>query len=252
MSLTESQFLRYSRHLLMADVGEQGQQRLINAHVLIVGLGGLGCPVSLYLAAAGVGQLTLCDADVVDITNLQRQILYRSEDCDELKVNCAKARLKELNSEVEINTYPHTVDTTVLNSTYNLIVDCTDNIAARQLLNAHCRQQKIPFISAAAIGWEGQLVGFDFSHNRSPCLMCIFDKNSADPLLTCANAGVVGPVLGAMGSLQAITAIRILLGLFKQHGEIQRYDGKSGHWLTLKAQANQYCDLCNQQNVQQE
>ena len=105
MTLTESQFLRYSRHLLMADISEQGQQRLLNAHVLIVGLGGLGCPVSLYLAAAGVGHLTLCDADVVDETNLQRQILYRPADCDQFKADCAKAELNKLNPEVQITTY---------------------------------------------------------------------------------------------------------------------------------------------------
>ena len=245
MSLTESQFLRYSRHLLMADIGEQGQQTLLNAHVLIVGLGGLGCPVSLYLAAAGVGRLTLCDADMVDITNLQRQILYSAEDCDQLKVECAKARLSELNPEVQINTYAQPVDATVLADRYTIVLDCTDNLPARQRLNAHCQQQQIPFISASALGWEGQLVGFDFSQHPSPCFNCIIDRDSPEPLLNCANSGVVGPVLGAMGSLQATTAIRMLLGLFRQHAEVQRYDGKSGRWLTLNAQPKKHCGVCS-------
>ena len=244
MTLTESQFLRYSRHLLMADIGEQGQQRLLNAHVLIVGLGGLGCPVSLYLAAAGVGQLTLCDADVVDETNLQRQVLYRPADCDQLKVDCAKAELNKLNPEMQITTHARALDKVVLSETYDLVVDCTDNLAPRIALNAHCHQHRLPFITASAMGWEGQLIGFDFSQHTSPCLNCIIDKNSADPLLTCANSGVVGPVLGTMGSLQATTAIGMLLGFFKQHGEIQRYDGKAGRWLTLNTVANKQCVQC--------
>lgn len=244
MTLTESQFLRYSRHLLMADIGEQGQQRLLNAHVLIVGLGGLGCPVSLYLAAAGVGQLTLCDADVVDETNLQRQVLYRPADCDQLKVDCAKAELNKLNPEMQITTHARALDKVVLSETYDLVVDCTDNLAPRIALNAHCHQHRLPFITASAMGWEGQLIGFDFSQHTSPCLNCIIDKNSADPLLTCANSGVVGPVLGTMGSLQATTAIGMLLGFFKQHGEIQRYDGKAGRWLTLNTKANKQCVQC--------
>ena len=245
MSLNETQFLRYSRHLLMADIGVQGQQTLLNAHVLIVGLGGLGCPVSLYLAAAGVGRLTLCDGDVVDITNLQRQILYRAEDCDQLKVESAKERLTALNPEVQINTYAQPVDATVLAKPYTMVLDCTDNLSARQLLNAHCQQQKIPLVSASAIGWEGQLVGFDFRVHPSPCFNCIIDRESPEPLLNCANSGVVGPVLGAMGSLQATTAIRMLLGLFRQHGEVQRYDGKSGRWLTLNAQPKKDCGVCS-------
>ena len=244
MSLTESQFLRYSRHLLMADIGEQGQQTLFNASVLIVGLGGLGCPVSLYLAAAGVGHLTLCDPDVVDETNLQRQILYRPEDCDEFKVDCARNQLDKLNPEVQISTFSCSVDDKVLSKNYDLVVDCTDNLTPRLQLNTHCQTHKIPLISASAIGWEGQLIGFDFRENTSPCLNCIIDKDSSDPLLNCANSGVVGPVLGAMGSLQATTAIRMLLGLFKQHGELQRYDGRAGRWLTLNAAANNQCVQC--------
>jgi molybdopterin/thiamine biosynthesis adenylyltransferase len=245
MSLTETQFLRYSRHLLMPDIGEQGQQTLLNAHVLIVGLGGLGCPVSLYLVAAGVGRLSLCDADMVDITNLQRQILYSAEDCDRLKVESAKARLTEFNPEVQINTYAQPVDATVLADRYTIVLDCTDNLPARQRLNAHCQQQQIPFISASALGWEGQLVGFDFSQHPSPCFDCIIDRDSPEPLLNCANSGVVGPVLGAMGSLQATTAIRMLLGLFRQHAEVQRYDGKSGRWLTLNTQPKKHCGVCS-------
>ena len=247
MSLTDSQFMRYSRHLLMDDIGEEGQTKLLNAHVLIVGLGGLGCPVSLYLAAAGIGQLSLCDGDTVDQSNLQRQVLYTPEDCGKPKVACAQQRLNALNPESQINVYNENVTGQILAHDYNLVVDCTDNLDARQQLNAHCHQQKISFVSASALGWEGQLVAFDFAHNTSLCLNCIIDKDSAEPTMNCGNSGVIGPVLGAMGSLQATTVIRILLGYFKQHGQVQRYDGKNGQWLSLNAQADKQCAICGTQ-----
>lgn len=249
MPLNDQQFMRYSRHLLMDDIGEAGQETLLNAHVLIVGMGGLGCPVSLYLAAAGIGQLSLCDGDTVDQSNLQRQVLYASEDCGQPKVACAQRRLQALNPEVQVNTYAEKANEQILAGNYSLVVDCTDNLAARQQLNAHCYQRKMPFVSASALGWEGQLMAFDFGHNPRLCLNCIIDQDSAEPVMNCGNAGVVGPVLGAMGSLQATTVIRILLGYFKQHGQVQRYDGKNGQWLALKGQANQQCVICGTQQV---
>lgn len=244
MSLNDRQFIRYSRHLLMHDIGEEGQEKLLNAHVLIVGMGGLGCPVSLYLAAAGIGQLSICDGDTVDASNLQRQVLYKTEDCGQLKVKCAKAALGALNPEVQIMAYPEMISARVLAKDYSIIVDCTDNLAARHVLNEHCQQQGIEFVSASAIGWEGQLIGFDFAHNNRLCLNCIIDRDSAEPIMNCANAGVVGPVLGAMGSLQATMVMRMLLGFFGQHGEMQRYDGKAGRWLNLRGQAKDGCCVC--------
>ena len=200
--------------------------------------------MSLYLAAAGIGKLSLCDADTVATSNLQRQILYRAEDCGELKVACAKKALQALNSEVAINIYSERVSTAVLDDDYSLVVDCTDNLASRHLLNQHCQRHSIPFVSASAIGWEGQLIAFDFAQHRSLCLNCIIDKNAPEPIMNCGNSGVVGPVLGAMGSLQATTVIRMLLGYFKQHGEMQRYDGKAGRWLSLTSAAKAGCAVC--------
>ncbi len=236
--------MRYSRHLLMDDIGEAGQQKLFNARVLIVGLGGLGCPVALYLAAAGIGQLSLCDPDHVELSNLQRQILYKESNCGELKVNCAKRELLALNPHLQISSYAVEASAELLNNNFDIVVDCTDNLAARQLINRHCYNQKKAFVSASALGWEGQLVGFDFGHNPSLCLNCIIDENSPEPSLNCGNSGVVGPVLGAMGSLQATSVIRLLLGFFQQHGEMQRYDGKSGRWLCLQASAKTDCAVC--------
>jgi len=250
MSLNDQQFMRYSRHLMMDDIGEAGQEKLLNAHVLIVGMGGLGCPVSLYLAAAGIGQLSICDGDTVDQSNLQRQVLYTSDDCGKPKVECARQRLNKLNPEVQISVYAEEVTEEILAVDYSLVVDCTDNLAARQQLNAHCYQRAIPLVSASALGWEGQLMAFDFGHNASLCLNCIIDQDSAEPMMNCGNAGVVGPVLGAMGSLQATTVIRVLLGYFQQHGQVQRYDGKAGQWMVLRTRADEGCAVCGSKSTQ--
>ena len=250
MSLNDQQFMRYSRHLLMDDIGEAGQEKLLNAHVLIVGMGGLGCPVSLYLAAAGIGQLSICDGDTVDQSNLQRQVLYTSDDCGKPKVECARQRLNKLNPEVQISVYAEEVTEEILAVDSSLVVDCSDNLAARQQLNAHCYQRAIPLVSASALGWEGQLMAFDFGHNASLCLNCIIDQDSAEPMMNCGNAGVVGPVLGAMGSLQATTVIRVLLGYFQQHGQVQRYDGKAGQWMVLRTRADEGCAVCGSKSTQ--
>jgi len=241
--LSHDQFMRYSRHLLMDDIGEEGQQKLSNSRVLIVGLGGLGCPVGLYLAAAGVGQLSLCDPDRVELSNLQRQVLYRDVDSEQYKVICAERELSLVNPYISVISYPTEISAELIQD-YDVVVDCTDNLNARQLINACCQKKKIPLVSASALGWEGQLVAFDFSQNRTLCLNCIINKDSADPVLNCSNSGVIGPVLGAMGSLQATTVIRILLGFFEQHGEMQRYDGKIGRWMGLTTQADKNCEVC--------
>ena len=245
MPLNDDDFMRYSRHLLMSDIGESGQQKLSQARVLIVGMGGLGCPVSLYLAAAGVGSISICDPDRVDKTNLQRQILYETADCGNLKVACAKDRLQALNPNVVIDTFPCPVDHKILAGNYDAVIDCTDNLAARQLINRVCYAEGVPFVSAAAIGWEGQLVMFDFAHCRGLCFNCIINHSSAEPMMNCANSGVVGPVLGVMGSMQAITVMRTLLGVALQHGEVQRYDGKRGQWCSLQGSQDKECSVCS-------
>ncbi|MDG0972463.1 MAG: HesA/MoeB/ThiF family protein [Porticoccaceae bacterium] len=249
MSLTDRQFIRYSRHLLMDDIGQQGQEKLLNAHVLIVGLGGLGCPVSLYLTAAGIGHISICDGDTVDVSNLQRQVLYQTEDCGHLKVDCAKAVLSGLNPELDITTYPEMISTQTLSQDYSIVIDCTDNLAARHMLNEYCQRQGIGFVTGSAIGWEGQLIGFDFARHSKLCLNCIIDRDSAEPVTNCANAGVVGPVLGTIGSLQATMAMRMLLGFFDSHGEVLRYDGKAARWLNLRSLAKSQCAVCSGQKL---
>ena len=244
MPLSNEEFLRYSSHLLLNDFGIKGQQKLFNAHVLITGLGGLGSPVALYLAAAGVGHLSLCDPDVVEITNLQRQILYTTSECNKLKVDSAKDQLKRLNPNITISCYPQKFSAEDLGIDVDVVVDCTDNLAARQVLNTFCFTAKIPLISASAMGWEGQLVSFNFSDYRRLCYNCIVDFTSKDCVTNCSNAGVIGPVLGVIGSMQAITVLHMLLGQFKRHGQLQRYDALSGSWLSLTVDPRKDCAVC--------
>ncbi|MFA5494720.1 MAG: HesA/MoeB/ThiF family protein [Porticoccaceae bacterium] len=254
MSLDREAFLRYSRHLLMADVGEQGQALLSRAKVLMVGLGGLGCPVALYLAAAGVGRLTLCDPDSVELTNLQRQILYRTADCGAAKVDCAARELRALNPSVAITGYGRPVDDIILpasGASFDVVVDCTDNLAARHWLNRRCRQLAVPLVSAAAMGWEGQLMTFDFSRADSPCLACVIAEGGAEPVANCTNSGVMGPLLGVMGSMEAISVIRVLLSRgdadrFAASGRLQRFDARREQWSSFVIQRRSDCQVCGQ------
>jgi len=249
MPLSGRDFIRYSRHLLMADVGEAGQEQLLRARVLIVGLGGLGCPVALYLAAAGIGHLSLCDGDVVELTNLQRQILYSEADCGKAKVICAREHLLALNSKLDIEVFPHNINHSLWQSrSYDVVVDCTDNLDARHWLNRQCLQIRTPLISAAAMGWEGQLVSLDFRTVRSPCLACAIPEGSPAPVATCTNSGVIGPVLGTMGSLQATAVIKALLGKSIRHGRMQRYDARTDQWLGFNIAVNSGCGVCQSEN----
>ena len=244
MSLSHDEFMRYSRHLLMSDIGEPGQEKLKKSRVFIVGLGGLGCPVALYLAAAGVGHIYLCDPDSVEKSNLQRQILYRDSDCGELKVVAAERALLALNPHIEIHGRAEGFDEELLPERCDLVLDCTDNALARAAINRACLARKLPLVSAAALGWDGQLSCFDFRSQQSPCLCCLIGNDGEEPLLNCGNAGVVGPVLGALGSLQATTALRILLNKRVVHGDVQRYDGSSGRWLGLRVTSSASCQFC--------
>ena len=250
MTLDRDAFLRYSRHLLMADIGEEGQLRLSRARVLIVGLGGLGCPVALYLAAAGVGHLALCDPDRVDLTNLQRQVLYRTSDCGEAKVKAACRELKALNTSIDVRAFERAVDDGILPAEpllFDLVVDCTDNLAARHWLNRRCHQLAVPLVSAAAMGWEGQLVTLDFSRYQQPCLACVIPEGSAEPVANCGNSGVIGPLLGAMGSLQAISALRLLLGVAPEAAvgpRLQRFDARRDQWSSFALRPKSGCPVC--------
>lgn len=228
-SMNDQQLLRYGRHILLDEIGIEGQQRLLDARALIVGLGGLGSPVALYLAASGVGRLTLCDHDSVDISNLQRQIVHRTSTVGQSKVASAQAVLHDINPEVECVALAIRADEAQLNELVaqaDVVLDCSDNFATRYAVNRACIAQKKPLVSGAAIQFDGQVAVFDHRHPETACYNCLFPEDSQAAELRCATTGVFAPLVGIVGSLQAAEALKLLAGIER---------GLSGRLLTLEA-----------------
>lgn len=250
--LSGQEFIRYSRQLMLEDFGETGQERLKASTVLIVGLGGLGAPATLYLAAAGVGHLILADHDTVDLSNLQRQIIYTTDDQGTTKVLCGKQRLARLNPHVRLTAVSrHMNDESLapLVAECDLVLDCSDNLAARQAINRACVTYRKPLISAAALRWDGSLSLFDARREDSPCHACLVNPDSAEPTATCANSGVLGPVLGVMGSLQALVALQALAGdTLPDYGTVSHFDGKRLQWLSSRIPRKNDCPVCGPGN----
>ena len=211
--MDDRQLLRYSRHLLLDDLGVEGQDRLLSAHALIVGAGGLGSPVALYLASAGVGTLTLVDDDTVDLTNLQRQIMHTEARVGQSKVESACQAIAAINPEVKVHTLRERVDAERLKALVaeaDIALDCTDNFATRQALNQACVQHRKPLVSGAAIGFDGQVAVYDARQPDSPCYACLFPPSTAVEEVRCATMGVFAPLVGVIGTLQAAEALKLL------------------------------------------
>jgi molybdopterin/thiamine biosynthesis adenylyltransferase len=237
---------RYARHIGLSQIGERGQNNLLESHALIVGMGGLGSPVALYLTAAGVGELTLCDYDRVDLSNLQRQVLHTTVDIGELKTESATASLKAINPDVKINTIDYFADEKELGEiaqTANIILDCTDNFESRFGLNRISRAAKIPLISGAAIRWEGQVTTFDPREDNSPCYACLYPGSDLRDA-SCAMEGVVAPLVGVIGTMQAQAAMNLLLGLPSLTGKVLLYDAHQMDWHTITLKRNPDCPEC--------
>jgi len=227
--MNDRQLMRYSRHILLEQIGIEGQQRLLDARVLIIGLGGLGSPAALYLAASGVGQLTLCDPDTVELSNLQRQIIHRTSSVGQTKVDSANAALLDINPEVEFIPLTLRADASHLDellANADVVLDCSDNFATRYAVNRVCLAQRKPLVSGAAIKFDGQVAVFDFRRPGSPCYNCLFPEDSQAAELRCATTGVFAPLVGVIGTLQAAEALKLLAGI--DHG-------LSGRLLTLNA-----------------
>ena len=227
--MNDQQLLRYSRHILLNEIGIEGQQRLLQARVLIIGLGGLGSPAALYLAASGVGQLTLCDNDTVDFSNLQRQIIHRTSTVNQPKVDSAQAVLHDINPEVECIALAVRADAAQLLELVkkaDVVLDCSDNFATRYAVNHACLAQRKPLVSGAAIRFDGQVAVFDFRLADAPCYNCLFPEDSQAAELRCATTGVFAPLVGIIGTLQAAEALKLLTGMER---------GLSGKLLTLNA-----------------
>jgi len=227
--MNDQQLLRYSRHILLDEIGIEGQQRLLNARALIIGLGGLGSPAAMYLAASGVGHLTLCDHDVVDFSNLQRQIIHRTAAVGQSKVASAQAALRDINPEVEcvaLNIRADAAQLQRLVGDADVVLDCSDNFDTRYAVNRACIAQGTPLVSGAAIQFNGQVSVFDFRNADAACYNCLFAEASQATELRCATTGVFAPLTGMIGTLQAAEALKVLMGITQ---------GLSGQLLTLNA-----------------
>lgn len=247
--LSDTELLRYSRHLLLEEVGEVGQQKLKNANVLIIGMGGLGAPASLYLAAAGIGHLVLNDFDDIEVSNLQRQITFQQTDIGQSKVDISKQRLQQLNPEIKVRSINKQMSALQLGmelTMADLVLDCTDNMASRQMINKACVEAKVPLIVGAAIRLEGQLMFFDHRQSESPCYHCLF-PDSEEQTLNCSNSGIIGPVVGTVGTLQALEAIKYFVGLPSGiKNKLKLFDGKSLDWQTFAINKDPLCNVCGQ------
>ncbi|MDO9052699.1 MAG: molybdopterin-synthase adenylyltransferase MoeB [Gallionella sp.] len=227
--MNDSQLQRYGRHILLAEIGIEGQQRLLDSNALIIGLGGLGSPAALYLAASGVGQLTLCDHDHVDLSNLQRQIAHRTSTLGQPKVNSAVAAIHDINPEVSCVIHFSRADATQLDTLIahaDVVLDCSDNFATRYAINRACLTHRKPLVSGAAILFSGQASVFDFRHAESACYNCLFPEDSASEELRCATTGIFAPLTGIVGSIQAAEALKLLAGI---------NSGLSGKLLSINA-----------------
>lgn len=245
--MDDQQLLRYSRQILLPQIDIQGQQRLLDSRVLIVGLGGLGSPVALYLAAAGVGELVLADPDQVDLTNLQRQIIHHAADIDRDKVASAAERVAAINPQISCRQLPTALAGEALLHAVgevDLVLDCSDNFATRHAVNAACVQLGKPLVSGAAIRLEGQLSVFDPRRDDSPCYQCLYGEGE-EQALSCSEAGVAGPLVGLVGSLQALEALKLLAGFGEPLvGRLLLIDALDTRFRELRVRRDPGCRCC--------
>ncbi|MCB5188211.1 molybdopterin-synthase adenylyltransferase MoeB [Methylobacillus caricis] len=247
--MNDNQLLRYSRHILLPQIGYEGQEQLVNSHALIIGAGGLGSPVALYLAAGGVGTLTICDFDEVDLTNLQRQIIHGTQSMGMNKAVSAQQTIQAINPEVAVQPIQERMTEASLRSlaeAADVVIDCTDNFTIRYAVNQVCVDLRKPLVSGAAIGFEGQVTVFDMRHGDSPCYHCLFPNLGGDEGLRCAENGVFAPLVGMIGTTQAAEAMKLLLGLGKSlQGRLLLLDVQTMDWRTLKLSKDVACPICN-------
>ncbi|ENM5827663.1 HesA/MoeB/ThiF family protein [Vibrio metoecus] len=243
--LSDQLFLRYQRQISLAEVDHIGQLKLINARILMVGCGGLGCVVAPYLVGAGIGSLIIADGDELEIHNLHRQIIYREEQLGGNKAELLAQHLRLLNSNVRIRTVPRQVDELILTleiDQVDLVIDCSDNLATRHAINRVCFNAQVPLISGAAIGWEGHLMAFRYQQN-SPCYHCIVPDMSERQ--RCSDSGVIGPVVGMVGNAQALLALHYLLDNTRFPAEqLMRFNGMQMQWQTLQLHQDKACPVC--------
>jgi adenylyltransferase/sulfurtransferase len=245
--MDNDKLLRYSRQMMLPEIDAEGQQRLVDARVLIIGLGGLGSSSSVYLAAAGVGHLVLVDFDAVDISNLQRQIVHATRDIGRLKVDSAAEHLLELNPEIKVTKVDHKIENEELEEqvkSSTVVLDCSDNFQTRFAINDACVKYKTPLVSGAAIRFEAQVSVFDSRHEDSPCYRCLYGSE-AEVEQSCTSNGVISPLLGIVGSIQACEAMKIIMSLGETlEGRLLLLDVMHMEWHTAKLNKDPNCPVC--------
>ena len=248
--MNDHDFMRYSRQILLEDIAIAGQQKLLTCRVLIIGLGGLGAPAAVYLAGAGIGTLALADDDAVHLSNLQRQILFTTNDINQPKSEVTAQRLHLLNPDIELVPLQLRLSGKALYeqvAVADLVLDCSDNMLTRQATNAACVSLNTPLITASAVGFGGQLMVLTPPWEQG-CYRCLWPDNQ-EPERNCRTAGVVGPVVGVMGTLQALEAIKLLSGIETPAGELRLFDGKSSQWRSLALRRASGCPVCGGSNA---
>jgi molybdopterin/thiamine biosynthesis adenylyltransferase len=246
--MNDEQLLRYSRHLLLEEIDVEGQEKLLNAHVLIVGAGGLGSAVAPFLAAAGVGRITLMDHDSVDLTNLQRQIMHTEKSVGISKVASAKEFLQNLNSTVQIETIQAKATSQLLDDllpNIDIVLDCTDNFSTRHLINAACVKKFTPLVSGSALKFDGQVSVFDPRNSSSPCYACIFSPDEQFEEVSCSSMGIFSPLVGIIGAIQAAQALQVLIGFGEPLvGRMLLWNGRTTQIDQIRISRNNECSVC--------
>jgi molybdopterin/thiamine biosynthesis adenylyltransferase len=247
--MNDDQLLRYSRHILLPELGVEGQQRLLAGSALVIGAGGLGSPVALYLGTAGVGTITLIDHDTVDLTNLQRQIAHEMSRLGQPKAASAAQSIHALNPEVKVLAIHERADGSRLSTLVaaaDVVVDCSDNFRTRQAVNAACVQHGKPLVAGAAIGFDGQLSVYDTRRPDAPCYACLFPPDAAFEEANCATMGVFAPLVGIIGAMQAAEALKLLAGIGSSlAGRLQMLDGRTMEWNEIRLSRQPHCPVCS-------
>jgi molybdopterin/thiamine biosynthesis adenylyltransferase len=247
--MTDDQLLRYSRHILLNEVGIEGQERMLAAHALVIGAGGLGSPVALYLGTAGVGRITLVDNDTVDLTNLQRQIAHDMARIGAPKAESARQAIARINPESEVIAVNARADAALLDALVpqaDVVLDCCDNFATRQAINAACVRHGKPLVSGAAIRFDGQVAVYEPADPASPCYACVFPPDLEFEETRCATMGVFAPMVGIIGAMQAAEALKLLSGAGPSlAGRMLMLDGRTMEWSDLRVPRNAACPVCS-------
>lgn len=248
--MNDEQLLRYSRHILLPEIGIEGQEKLLAARALVIGAGGLGSPVALYLASAGVGHITLCDDEDVDLTNLQRQIVHRTDSVGRRKVESARATLAAINPGVEVAALPERVDGArleALAAQADVVLDGSDNFATRHAVNRACVQAGKPLVSGAAVRFDGQVAVFDLRAGGAPCYACLFPEGGESEEVRCAVMGVFAPLTGIVGTIQAAEALKVLTGAGETlAGRLLLIDALAMQLRTISLKKDPDCPVCGE------